>query len=319
MVGWSGLGATATWRVRLKVRLVRLDQQALGVTDAAAKQLVTGYLAEARQGVESTSPQYVWSGYDIERSWQNVHAAEVALLRAVSLDQATASLPSLVEDCKAVLPDDPRLKTLTAAVGRATPLTAAEQTLLADTLLSAYETSDAQHVRVRSFRNILIATTVMLTLLAAVVAIVAAVAPSGFAVCDVTTTGAPSCPGGAHHPTGPDVILVELLGLVGAAITGAASVRKLSGTSTPYAVPLASLILKLPTGALTALLGLLLIRAGFASTITATTQAQVAAWAVVFGAAQQLFMQFVDKQAKSVLDGVTTPGDKSKPSSKAGT
>lgn len=106
------------------------------------------------------------------------------------------------------------------------------------------------------------------------------------------------------------MFLIELLGLLAAAITGSVAIRKLSGTSTPYAVPLASLAVKLPIGALTALGGLLLVRAGFGPTITTLDQAQVCAYALVFGAAQQLFMHFVDKRAKTVLDSATTPGDK---------
>lgn len=63
--------------------------------------------------------------------------------------------------------------------------------------------------------------------------------------------------------------------------------------------------LKLPTGAITALLGLLLMRGQFVPGLSALdTSAQIIAWALVFGYAQQLFTRLVDQQAHTVLDRV---------------
>ena len=63
--------------------------------------------------------------------------------------------------------------------------------------------------------------------------------------------------------------------------------------------------LKLPMGAVTAFLGLLLMRGQFVPGLSALdTSAQILAWALVFGYAQQLFTRFVDQQAHSVLDNV---------------
>jgi hypothetical protein len=100
-----------------------------------------------------------------------------------------------------------------------------------------------------------------------------------------------------------DVALIELLGLIGAALAGAATLRQMKGTSNPYAVPLALAVLKLPTGALTAALGLLLMRGDFVPGLSALdSPAQIVAWAVVFGYSQQLFTRFVDQRGQSVLD-----------------
>jgi hypothetical protein len=58
----------------------------------------------------------------------------------------------------------------------------------------------------------------------------------------------------------------------------------------------------LPTGALTAFLGLLLIKAGFVPGLSALdSSAQIVAWAIVFGYAQELFTSLVDRQALTVL------------------
>jgi hypothetical protein len=81
-------------------------------------------------------------------------------------------------------------------------------------------------------------------------------------------------------------------------------VRNVQGTSTPYGLPVALAVLKLPTGALTALLGLLLMRGGFVPGLSALdSPGQIIAWAIVFGYAQQLLTRFVDTQAQTVLKG----------------
>ncbi|MBM7805155.1 hypothetical protein JOD57_000992 [Geodermatophilus bullaregiensis] len=102
-----------------------------------------------------------------------------------------------------------------------------------------------------------------------------------------------------------DVPLIEGIGMVAAGVTGAVSLRRLRGSSTPFAVSVALTVLKLPTGALTAFLGLLLMRGGFIPGLTALDSTpQIIAWAVVFGASQQLVTGLVDRQAQTVLDSV---------------
>ena len=104
-------------------------------------------------------------------------------------------------------------------------------------------------------------------------------------------------------PRPQDILLVEFVGLLAAALAAALAIRHVRGTSDPYSIPLALAFLKLPTGALTALLGLVLIRAGLVPGIDSLdSSAEVIAWALVFGYAQQLFTGVVDRQARSVLE-----------------
>ena len=107
-----------------------------------------------------------------------------------------------------------------------------------------------------------------------------------------------------------DAVVVMLLGLAAAAVTGAAALRRIRGTSTPFAVPMALLALKLPTGALTAFLGLILLHGEFVPGLSALdSSGQILAWALLFGAAQQLVTGLVDKKAQSVLDSVGSDTD----------
>jgi hypothetical protein len=110
-----------------------------------------------------------------------------------------------------------------------------------------------------------------------------------------------------------DLLVVELVGLTAAAIAAAAATRRIKGSSERYGIPLALAWLKLPTGAMTAFLGLLLMRGHFVPGLSALdTSAQILAWALVFGYAQQLFTRLVDQQGQSVLDTVRG-ADKAQP------
>jgi hypothetical protein len=103
-----------------------------------------------------------------------------------------------------------------------------------------------------------------------------------------------------------DLLVVELIGrTAAAAVAAATALRGIGGSSEPYGLPVALATLKLPLGAVTAFLGLLLMRGQFVPGLSALdTSAQILAWALVFGYAQQLFTRLGDQQAHSVLDTV---------------
>jgi hypothetical protein len=110
-----------------------------------------------------------------------------------------------------------------------------------------------------------------------------------------------------------DLVVVELVGLTAAAIATAAAIRGIKGSSERYGLPVSLAALKLPTGAITAFLGLLLMRGQFVPGLSALdTSAQILAWALVFGYAQQLFTRLVDQQGQTVLNNVRG-ADKAQP------
>src|SRR4029453_12223378 len=98
-----------------------------------------------------------------------------------------------------------------------------------------------------------------------------------------------------------DLALVELIGLLAAAVAAAFALRGIRGTTTPYGLPVALALLKLPTGALTAVLGLLLMRGQFVPGLSALdSSAQILSWAIILGYSQQLLTRFVDQRAHTV-------------------
>jgi hypothetical protein len=71
-----------------------------------------------------------------------------------------------------------------------------------------------------------------------------------------------------------DVFFVTFLGFVGAAMSAAVSIRNVRGSSDPHSIPVALTLLKMPTGALTALIGIILIRAGLVPGIVTLSAVQ---------------------------------------------
>jgi hypothetical protein len=99
-------------------------------------------------------------------------------------------------------------------------------------------------------------------------------------------------------------LVIGLLGLLGGSFAAATSIRKLRGTSTLYELPVVLALLKVPSGALTAIVGMIALRGKFAPGLTALdTQEQILAYALIFGYAQ-LVTRLIDRQAQSVLSGV---------------
>lgn len=184
--------------------------------------------------------------------------------------------------------------------------------------------------RLGSFRDAVIATTVAMLFVATAIVILGFRSPTTVPLCfapeeaDEVTIVCPTDQSGPiplgddetvtateiddeieNTAKGIDTFVVALLGVAAAAVAAASAIRRLRGTSEPFGVPVALATLKLPTGAVTAVLGLVLMRGGFVPGLSALdTSAQILAWAVIFGYAQQLFTRFADQQAHAVLNKV---------------
>lgn len=263
-------------------------------------------------------------GASLERTLGRLDAVEADLLRLAPDEFACALMPSLSAHVNRFLAkDDPRrvkLDTIIAKLGDG-PLTPTDRGIA----VAAYHAANSQRrrelLRLRTFRNVLVVVTCILLLIAVSVGALAWAKPALLPICFTPGQGQTQkvvCTTG-EGPIGDkgiddaiagtvshwDVALVELVGLVSAALAGAFALRGVRGTSTPYSLPVALAGLKLATGALTAFLGLMLMRGAFVPGLSALdSSAQILSWAIVFGYAQQLFTRLVDQQAQTVLEGV---------------
>jgi hypothetical protein len=282
------------------------------------------------------NPWRLLTGAIFERVNSNCDAAEADLLRIAPDEYIEGQLPSLLAHTQRHLPPTDsrrigleqlagRLERAKESIDSSLSLSAAERTQVIGAVRAASSQAGREQAAVRSFRNVLGVTTIVLILLAVAVALVGFVSPTSIPLCFNPEEGGEQlvvCPTGQSRllpvpglrdidnvvdetVRRADLFTVEFVGLIAAAIAAASGLRRLRGSSLPYGLPVALAILKLPTGALTAFVGLLLMRGQFVPGLTALdSSAQILAWAALFGYAQQLFTRLVDQQAAVVMDNV---------------
>jgi hypothetical protein len=280
------------------------------------------------------------SGPSMERAISNLDAVEAHLLQVAPADYLLGQMPCLLNQVRRHLAqDDPRRQEIERIVRRLarqdgheerSAAVNAERRGIVSAVRGAASAALREQLRVRSFRNVLVVTAAMMAVLALGLSLVGMLSPASLPLCfqpeeaGQTVVVCPTAQSDAvigRQPPGPapadideavrdtasvqDVLIVELVGLAAASVAAAAAVRKLRGSSEPHGLPVALAVLKLPTGAITAVLGLLLMRGQFVPGLSALdTSAQILAWALAFGYAQQLFTRLVDQQAHVVLNDV---------------
>jgi hypothetical protein len=293
----------------------------------------------------------------MERAISNLDAAEAHLLQFAPPDYLLGQLPCLLRHVQChLVPTDPRrleFQRIARRLGLDRPSEPAEDAddhdvacrrriveqergRIAAIVRGASSAALREQVRVRSFRNVVVVTTVFMAVLAIAVAVTGWLSPTMIPLCFAPEDAGQAivvCPTAqserfvpsqqaaattsaqvpvrdiddvvAGTATWRDLLVVELIGLTAAAVAAAGAIRNIRGSSERYGLPVALAALKLPTGAVTAALGLLLMRAQFVPGLSALdTSAQILGWALVFGYAQQLFTRLVDRQGHSVLDSV---------------
>lgn len=267
----------------------------------------------------------------VQRAMGNLDAAEAQLLNLAPPAYILGQMPSLRNHVQRHLAgEDPRRREFERiaralgvndtdrAVAHKKPDELAEKVedergKIVTAVRGASSAALREQLRVASFRNVLVASAVVMTLLAVGVAVIGFITPTTIPLCFEPEKAAQTtvvCPTGqstllSAAASRMDLLIVELMGLIAASMAAAAAIRGIRGSSEPYGLPVALALLKLPTGAITAFLGILLMRGQFLPGLSALdTSAQILAWAIIFGYAQQLFTRLVDQQAHTVLDNV---------------
>jgi hypothetical protein len=160
-------------------------------------------------------------------------------------------------------------------------------------------------MRVRSFRNTVGMAALLLGVAVIALAVVAWQWPGVLPMC----TDQGGCLPDRQYA---EVTVVALVGAAAGLLAGVAGLRRVHGTSTPFAVPVALAFLKCPADALSAILGIVLLSSGMLSADVISSGTAMLAWAVVLGASQQLVTRLADARAQDVLNEVragTAPGD----------
>jgi hypothetical protein len=263
-----------------------------------------------------------WRGTSIEQSYRSLHSARIFLVDLLPREDIDALIPSAIARVATCLePGDIRRLDIDNLPNEAR--LDRKRAKLKQALAIGYDASDQLHSRVRGFRNILLGTGALIAVFMIILVSVVASSPTSMPLCFQPTITSPQpgqpettrtvCPSGGSKPSPNDVRIVAGLGLIGGALAAAFSIRKMRGTSTPYDVPLALAVLKVPLGALTAVAGILLLGGGFVPGLSELdSQRQILAYALVFGYAQQLATRFIDDRAQSILQSVPSKDPRGK-------
>ena len=259
-----------------------------------------------------------WRGTSVERAYLHLHTAKIFLVEVLPEHEVTALLPEVSTRLGQALDrNDPRrvegeraLQTTTGVARRAAVKQAMEV---------AYDASDEEYVRLRDFRNIIVLAAAAITLLTGLLILFVAESPNAIPLCfDPAITAPPDpavpapvptpnvCPRGAPlSPGSGDILIVAGLGALGGALGALIAIRRLRGTSTPYSVSTALAVLKVPSGALSAIIMMLLLAGGFVPGLTnLDSQRQILAYALLFGIAQHLVTRVADNRAQQLMDNI---------------
>jgi hypothetical protein len=258
-----------------------------------------------------------WRGTLVEAAYRNMHTARAQMIDLMDANELRAEIPMVVARANATLHrDDPRRTTVEELEAETVEgLRPRMRRVVGD----SYEQLDLEHAQLRSFRNILLIAAVFIAVLTTGTIYFVSRNPSLMPLCFdrevasgveplVTTVAGKNCPTGSGDSVGPagsDILVVAVLGALGGALAATLSIRNLKGTSTPYDVPVALAFLKVPLGALTAILALVAIQGDFVPGLSILdSQGQILAYALVFGFAQQTFSRLLDQRAQSLLEGL---------------
>jgi hypothetical protein len=276
--------------------------------------LVDGALNAARgEDPEYRTLRSWWRGTSIEAAFRKSHQAEAELARLYADHEIAAEeWPAMARIDVALNRDDP----VRAQASRLPDLRPGpeKRALLSKVIEVGHEAVDGSHARLRNFRNILLTASWCIAVLVLAFSLVVIFNPEAVPFCfeprsapgaDGVEVACPSGDATGQEATPLDVVVVALLGLLGGSLSAAVSIRNLRGTATPYDVPIALALLKVPAGALTALGALIAIRGEFIPGLSALdSQEQILAYALVFGYAQQLLTGLIDRQALGILSAV---------------
>jgi hypothetical protein len=335
---WGPWARSPTWRDGALTRIRELEELLRWLEirhpDSSAKstdEVIRSYLSSARLAVEQSD--HVWSrltGRHLEAVLTYIESAESLILRSAPQEYLVGQLPSLAAHVERNLsvsdPERIRVEQLYARMAQPTehrpPLSREDMaSLIAGAQTATREVSTSQ-LTVARYRSLLFSMTVLLTCVAAAFALLGFLSPQSLHLCFTPEQAGRvvvACPLDESAPlpslevalgdviaetVGPaDILAVELVGVAGAAVAAVFGLRQLRGGAGRYglAVPLA--VIKLATGSLTAVLGLLLLRGGFVPGLTdLDSSSQILAWAGIFGLAQELLTRLLDVQGQRVLE-----------------
>jgi hypothetical protein len=325
---------TSSWRLDVLHEADRIEEAfERGDTTGPAPEAVLHNLEIARKSASQHRPNWftrfvAWvTGSDIERAWLALHAARQALFLSMPAEEVRSAIPPLRSKVVRYLDaKSSERKTyeewLKDAEKKGEEL---DRTRIAAVRTAVDRASDLKYANVRRFRNTLLALLIGLLGLLAVL-ILDPLPETWLPVCGPSTTDTATPEAGGSPPADqaspappeeetlateaeeatttqscPQVWHLAVIGAAGGLLATAAALRRMPATSEPYGLRRVQAALKTPTGALTAIIGTMLLQSDVIEALDPQPSPTILVYAVIFGYSQEAVTRFVDKRAKDLL------------------
>lgn len=273
------------------------------------------------------------TGGTLLSAYISLHAAEAAAVLLLSAPQLQARLPLIRERVTSYLPNDDSRRMalagvpdLTAPVNQSltrgngsppvpptlTPMLGEDQLIASEALSGANRTEDRQQWEVKRFRSLLTLAFVALVLAIAAVGVLGSLRPAYLPLCGTASTHL--CPNGRSAPGAIDIWLIMGVGMLGALLSGVIALSQSKPSGVHYSLSGVQGLNKVGLGALTAVLGIIVLRTLLSSHSTVLSgQPELLTAAAAFGYSQQLFTGLMDKKASGLVDAASpeTPAQSS--------
>jgi hypothetical protein len=231
------------------------------------------------------------SGSDVEAAWSAIHDAEAALVMILAKETIHARLSDLRAEVTTILEGDGRVVDYVDDIrrfeaGGTNEIGTCERERIRVIESAIDSVSDAAHLNVRNYRNWLL-----------IVSVVVSGGLIGVAVAhlldsEVLFIGEGNPPG---H-IGADIGHLETAGAVGGLLMALFALIRLQVYSGPVALPLWQALVRIPAGAAAGVVGAAFMQGGLLSSIRAQDRSGLLAYAVLFGAAPEIVLRFLDKR-----------------------
>jgi hypothetical protein len=287
-----------------ELELVLAAPRATPVGEYAA--IVRGNLELARRAASQQSRNPLesllgWlSGAAVETAWHAIHVAEEMLLMIGSGDWVKARLFELQASVSTTVGrNDERVPTYIKLLEDAGADIDAYREQLRVIKSTVDGASDEAHKNVRSYRNWLV-----------LVGAVVSVALVGLGIGHWANAEFLEIRAGSFEA---DLAQVEFAGALGGLLMALFALIRLDVYSGPYALPLWQALIRIPAGSAAALVGVIFLQGKLLSAVASQNdRTALLAYAVLFGAAPEIVLRFIDKKVNDVSAAARTKNDPEK-------
>lgn len=320
-----------SWQVQVRTAVARCHadltgHEQPGSHDNLIPQVELHLRAASKLASVRTGPIDAYQGRTAETAWSHVHQARSMLplvLDRTALRSESAHARGLArrylrstDDRRTAIEDPDIAKRLLKPATEALEQTDADRHVMSAAVAAAYEVNDQRFVLLRGWRNRLYLLAGISLITTAVLLVVterwSTLLPLGSTPAVAASAAALAAPAQAANP-----FMVALVGALGGFVTALAALRSSGPSTSAYSLTPALGLLKVPAGAVTALLGVMLWNSGTVPGLDPLpSTGAVAAAGLVLGASQELLTRLIDIRARAVETAAVKGGSiEDKPSS----